>query len=98
MSICFTPTQAAAASKGVERGPVRLAVRERNEGSFSSFIGYATDADGRKYKVTYEPVDPAARPARMSSAWISNDDDVEADEVLAALAAQREAAQAAGEA
>jgi hypothetical protein len=50
-------------------------LQEHNERDYSSFVGYATDVDGRKYKVTYEPVDPAARPARISTTWYDDDED-----------------------
>jgi hypothetical protein len=66
---------------------VRLALQEHNEGDYSSFVGYATDVDGRKYKVTYEPVDPAARPARQSTTWYDDDED-DADAELGAGAGE----------
>ena len=70
--------QAEAASRGLETQPVRLALCERNPGSsFASFVGYVTHTDGMRYKVHYEPLDPAARPARMSAAWYGEDEAVE---------------------
>ena len=73
------PTQQAeAASRGLETQAVRLALCERNAGSsFASFVGYVTHTDGMRYKVHYEPLDPAARPARMSAAWYGEDEAVE---------------------
>ena len=79
--------QALAASNGVHTAAVRLALLEHNQGDFCSFVGYATDAAGRKFKVTYEPVDPAARPARMSSTWYDpSDGELEEEEEEAAEA------------
>ncbi len=57
---------------------MRLMLQERNQGDFSSFVGYVSDESGRKYKVTYEPVDPAARPARISTTWYDDDEEEEA--------------------
>jgi hypothetical protein len=68
---------------------VRLCLLERNEGDFSTFVGFCKDEAGRKYKVVFEPVDPAARPARQSTTWF--DDDDEEEEAAAAAAAAGEA-------
>jgi hypothetical protein len=76
--------QALAASNGVHTAAVRLALLEHNQGDYCSFVGYATDAAGRKFKVTYEPVDPAARPARMSSTWYDPSDEEPEEEEEAA--------------
>ena len=72
--------QAAAASNGVHTAPVRLALLEHNQGDYCTFVGYASDAAGRRFKVTYEPVDPAARPARISSTWYDPSDEEEVED------------------
>ena len=74
------PAQAAAASNGVHTAPVRLALLEHNQGDYCTFVGYASDASGRRFKVTYEPVDPAARPARISSTWYDPSDEEELED------------------
>ena len=60
---------------------MRLFFREPNQLDYSTFVGFVTDVDGRKYKVTYEPLDAAARPARMSSTWYDDDEVAEEEDV-----------------